>query len=227
MKPDQKHLPVERRPQRLLVLGAGAGTPLVLGIAALDPLFQVIGLVDEDTSLRHQKVLGYPVLGTLADLGKLWKYRTFDGAVVSQSSSPRERKQLFDAAKALDIPFFNLRAQDAQVHPGAWLGEGNVIGPGVRIREACSIGDNNFLGPFTFLGASNRWESHSTVGPRSHFGDRVTMGECVKVGAAARIPENLTVGSECLICAGAVVKESLPAKHALKNRIRPERLPLI
>ena len=94
--------------RRAIVLGAGEAARLLLaGIQGQG--WVVLGLFDDDTSKHGARIVGVPVVGTLAQLGQPGRSRTLlDRAthviVAMPSARPAQRRRAFDIAAASGLP---------------------------------------------------------------------------------------------------------------------------
>jgi FlaA1/EpsC-like NDP-sugar epimerase len=81
--------PEERR--RTLIVGAGRGGRSLLRELRETPGQQVIGFIDDDARLRHRRVHGVQILGSVAEIDDVLGHRRPDVVLVTIPDAPRER----------------------------------------------------------------------------------------------------------------------------------------
>ena len=81
--------PEERR--RTLIVGAGRGGRSLLRELRETPGQQVIGFIDDDPRLRHRRVHGVQILGSVAEIDAVLGQRQPDAVLVTIPDAPRER----------------------------------------------------------------------------------------------------------------------------------------
>jgi len=75
----------------------------------------------------------------------------------------------------------------------------------VFISESSEIGDNIYLGAFSYIGENVILGNNVKIYPNVYIGDNVTIGEGVIVFAGAKIYSESVIGNNCLIHSGAIV----------------------
>jgi sugar O-acyltransferase (sialic acid O-acetyltransferase NeuD family) len=105
------------------------------------------------------------------------------------------------------------------IHPNVALGKKNVIiGEGSIICAGCIITIDINIGKHVILNLCCTVGHDSTIGHYSSFmpsvniSGEVILGDCLYVGTGAKIINQLEIGENTIIGAGAVVSKSLPAK---------------
>ena len=104
------------------------------------------------------------------------------------------------------------------LHPAAWLSPHCTIADGVYVSAHSSIGPGAEIGEHVFVGAKVHIGHDTVVGPYSRLlsgcnvAGHVQVGYGVTVGMGATIIEELEIGPEAFIAAGAVVIKDLPAR---------------
>jgi sugar O-acyltransferase (sialic acid O-acetyltransferase NeuD family) len=97
------------------------------------------------------------------------------------------------------------------VHPGADIGSGCELAPGVVVSAGCVVTTDVRLGAGTLLNPRSGVGHDSVLGrccvvnPGANISGNVTIGDRVLVGSGATILQGLTIGSDAVVGAGAVV----------------------
>jgi UDP-3-O-[3-hydroxymyristoyl] glucosamine N-acyltransferase len=75
----------------------------------------------------------------------------------------------------------------------------------VFMSETASIGENVYLGAFTYIGKNTRIGDDVKIYPNSYIGDDVKIGKGVVIYAGCKIYSDTIIGDHCVIHAGAVL----------------------
>ena len=110
-----------RRKTRLLVYGTGGHGRVVLDAALRSSEFNVIGLLEDDSSLHGKAILGVEVLGGIELLGK---DALSGAAIIVAIGDAKRREEVVGRVERLGYRFA------AVVHPSAILGTGATVGEG-------------------------------------------------------------------------------------------------
>lgn len=188
----------------LVILGAGGMgqevADIVRAAAADGTRWQLIGFIDDDSSLHGGDVLGIPVLG---DHRWLSGHRA---AVAVGVGAPAARRQAWSALQsvgAVEAP--------ALVHPTAYLGAGVELGSGTLVGAHATMTADVIVGRFGIVNVgatvshNARLGDFATVAPGAHLAGHVHLGEGADVGIGASVTQGNTVGEWAIVGAGAVV----------------------
>ncbi len=217
------------RPERVLLLGGGAGA----GVITLDAIRRAGGrpapgvarpqraaaILDNDSAKHGRTVAGVPVLGGFERARALLDDGAYDAAVLCVTGNPAERARLFEAMRADGIPFTNVIDPTVDVAGHVQLGVGNLVMAHVFLGACARLGDNNFLASHVCIEHHCEIGSHSTFGPRTTASGAVTVGDRVKVGMVVAIEPYVTVGSDSVIASGCTLTTSLPAGARVKAQV--------
>lgn len=123
-----------------------------------------------------------------------------DGAAPGNGPGPATLIRVADPQLALAriLPLFFPEPDDvpagvdesAIVGPGAELGSGIRVGPGVVIGEGAALGEESRVGPFTVIGEGVR------VGRRCRIGSHCSLQAGVRVGDRVRLHAGVRLGTE-------------------------------
>jgi UDP-3-O-[3-hydroxymyristoyl] glucosamine N-acyltransferase len=75
----------------------------------------------------------------------------------------------------------------------------------VFISESSEMGDDLYLGAFSYIGENVRIGANAKIYPNVYIGDNVEMGDNVIVFAGAKIYSESIIGNNCVIHSGAIV----------------------
>ncbi len=100
--------------KRVLVLGAGRAGEALLRDLRLDRSFHLVGLLDDNRSLRGAKLHGVPVLGSLEQLGDIAQETAAEMLLIAMpSASNAQMQRVVEACELTGLPFRTVpRLQD-------------------------------------------------------------------------------------------------------------------
>jgi sugar O-acyltransferase (sialic acid O-acetyltransferase NeuD family) len=205
------------RPERILLLGGGAGA----GMVALDSLSRIghqraVGILDKNPNACGKSVAGVPILGGLDRAEELWRAGFCDSVIILFSDRIAEREALFNHLRAKGVPFANVVDPTAQLRNHVRMGQGNLILGNGFLATCVSVGDNNFILSHSCI------EHHATVGSHCVFGPRFTttgyvkIGDRVRTGMSVSLEPHVKIGDDSVIASGCVLTRDVPARSIIK-----------
>lgn len=194
----------------IAIIGAGGfGREVKLIIDALNAkieTFTFTGFYDDGLD-KGTVVNGYPVLGSIEDLNSVTKPLS----IVLGIGVPQVKRKIVQRISNNFISFPTL------IHPSAVIGQDEVvIGKGVLICALSVITCNIIIEDFVTLnllctvGHDSVIKDYSSFMPSVNISGEVLINEGVYVGTGAKIINQLTIGHNTIVGAGAVVSKSLP-----------------
>lgn len=73
------------------------------------------------------------------------------------------------------------------------------------VSESATIGENIYIGAFTYIGDNVTIGKNVKIFPSSYIGDNVTIGDNTIVFSGGKIYSDCTVGNNCVINSGAII----------------------
>jgi len=174
---------------RFIVCGSGGHAAHLIALVSAAKLGQVIACCDDDVHRLGTQVMGVPVIGTIAELGK--ELPAGGDAVGLGIGDPHVRKRLLTFGQRCGWHLPAIIHPLASIAVGASVGDGTVVDAGAVVGARVSIGQ----GAIIEAGAS---VAHDTQ-----------VGECCHIEAGARILAGARVGRGVRIGAGAVVQRQV------------------
>jgi sugar O-acyltransferase (sialic acid O-acetyltransferase NeuD family) len=193
---------------RILILGAGGHGQVIadalLQAAAAGAPWQPIGFLDDNLALRGQMRLGLPIAGPLASLGEI----PHDGIVLGIGDN-QVRSRLFARLAAEGEQFVTACHPRAVIAPEVVVGAGTVVFAGAIVNTGTCVGCNVILNTGSTVDHHNTIGDHVHIAPGVHVGGDVTIGAGSLIGIGATVMPQRTVGSWCIVGAGALVHDDL------------------
>lgn len=196
---------------KIAIIGAGGFgrevKMLIDQINDADKQYEFIGFFD-DAFEKNLIINGFPVLGSIDDINSL----EHELALVVAVGDPKTKRILLNKITNKKVIFPTL------IHPNVFIGKDDVsIGKGCIICCSNVITVNITIGDFVILnlmctvGHDTVIANFSSFMPSVNISGEVNIREGVYVGTGAKIINQLEIGENTIIGAGAVVYKSLPA----------------
>lgn len=198
--------------EKIAIIGAGGFgrevKMLIDQINQTDKKYEFIGYYDDgiekNTTINQNKVLG-----NIEDLNAVQEKIN----IVIAIGSPETKKAIFEKITSKNIDFPTL------IHPSVIIGNEEVsIGRGCVICAGSIITCNIQIKDFVIInlmctiGHDTVIHSFSSFMPAVNISGEVEIYEEVYVGTGAKIINQLQIGAQTIVGAGAVVSKSLPEK---------------
>lgn len=196
--------------KNIVIIGAGGFgrevKTLIDSINNQTPTYRFLGFYD-DGFKKGQIINGCPVLGGILDINAI----NIQCSVVIAVGDPQTKQGLYEKIKNSNVDFPNI------IHPNVLLSDDFVeIGMGNIICASCIITCNINIKDFVILnlmctvGHDTIISSFSSFMPSVNISGDVLIHEKVYVGTGAKIINQLEIGANTIVGAGAVVSKSLP-----------------
>ena len=197
--------------EKIAIIGAGGFgrevKTLIDSINQLSNQFDLIGFFDDNID-KGTLINGLKVLGGLTDLNKIdYKLNIAIGIGV-----PEIKQKIISCINNTNVSYPNL------IHPSVLiskddvsLGKGNIICAGNILTCNINLEDFITLNLCCTVGHDTKIASYSSFMPSVNISGEVDINQSVYVGTGAKIINQLSVGENTIVGAGAVVAKSLPA----------------
>ena len=196
--------------EKIAIVGSGGFAREILtlidDINQRQPTFEVVGFVDSDTS---KTIHGYQVIGDDDFVNQVKEPLS----VVIAVGEPHLKKKIRNKYTNPLVKFPSL------IHPSVLIGskdtvsvgEGCVICAGCILTTDIKIKDFVTLNLMCTVGHDTEIDNYCSFMPSVNISGEVKVNEGVYAGTGAKIINQLEIGNNTIIGAGAVVAKSLPA----------------
>ena len=174
----------------LLLLGCGGHARSLIDLVETEGQWLIYGLLGLPEQVGTN-VLGYPVVGTDADLGSLRDTCPSAVLAIGQLPDPAPRKLLATLLEELSFHCPVLISPHAVVSRHAQLGAGTVVGHGAIVNAGAVVG------------------SHCTLNTRALIEHDAQLGDHCHVSTGALVNGGVQLGSGCFIGSGAMLRDGL------------------
>ena len=192
--------------EKIILIGGGGHCRSCIDVIEQEGRFTIAGIVDVPEK-KHDNVLGYPIIGSDADLSELIKSVPNVLITLGQIKSPARRVELFNMLKQMCALFPMIQSPLAYVSPHAQIAEGTIVMHHALINAGARIGRNCIINNKALIEHDVVIEDHC----------HISTGAVVNGG--------VTIGSGSFFGSGAVSKEytSIPANSFIKaNSLIPK-----
>ena len=196
--------------KKIAIIGAGGFgrevKTIIDSINNENSTYEFVGFYD-DGFQKGEMINGYSVLGSVEDINSL----TDDYSIVIAVGDPKTKYSILKKIANTHIDFPNI------IHPTVLIsndyvqiGKGNIICAGSILT--CNIVIENFviINLMCTVGHDTTIKSYASFMPSVNVSGEVIIQQKVYVGTGAKIINQLEIGENTIVGAGAVVSKSLP-----------------
>ncbi len=198
-------------PKRLVIVGAGGfGREVLDVVRAMDPLGQAMSfagfVADDEPSPGLLERIGAQWLGTPDEFAALPSADLYAVCVSAADARQRLARQM-DSVGLLAATL---------IHPTAIVGADVELGAGVVMCAQSHVTTNVRIGAHVHIDRLAQVGHDCVVGdfvtmhPATVLSGTVSIGDRTKFGTSSCVLPNLTIGSDAVIGAGAVVIDDVP-----------------
>ena len=192
----------------LLLLGGGGHCAAVIDVIESTAEFEVAGIVEAEGT-TESTFLGYPVLGTDADLPDLIKIYPNCVITVGQIQSAAVRRKLFEKVKSLGGQLPVVKSPLAKVSKTAEVCEGTVIMHLALVNALVKIGENGIVNTKSLIEHGTEVGADSHISTGAIINGDCHIGEGCLIGSGAILLQGIRVADQTLVGAGAVVTKNI------------------
>ncbi len=205
----------------IILIGAGGHSHACIDAIEQQGRYRIAGLVGAagDAQIAH---LGYPVIGTDADLAQLVRICRLALIAVGQIRSAAPRMRLYEQATALGFELPPIVARTAYVSRHARIGAGTLVMHGAIVNAGARVGANCIVNSRALIEHDASVGDHCHIATGAILNGDVAVGAGSFVGSGSVIMQGLSIGQDCTVGMGLSVRHDQP-DHAryLGPRDRP------
>ena len=191
--------------EKVIIFGSRGHAKTVIDILEKQNLYQIIGIFADTPGMVGTELMGYPILGKIAD------FHGSDKGIVALGDN-YVRYSAVNSILNINPAFKFISA----VHPSAVIGRnveigsGTVIVGGVVINPFAKIGIHCIINTKASLGHDVTIGDFSTIAPGATIAGYTTIGTLSTVALGANVIHKLRIGNGTLIGAGSTVIRDIP-----------------
>lgn len=196
-----------RTPEKpsILLLGAGGHARACIDVIELDGSYAIAGLIGVAPEVGSS-VLGYPVLGTDADLPQLLARYGCGVVTVGQIKTPEPRMHLFAELEKRACLVPAIVSPRAYVSPHARVGHGTVVLHGAVINAGATVGRNCIVNSMALVEHDVVVGDHCHIATGARINSGVRVGDGSFIGSGASVRQGISIGRKCIIGMGQALR---------------------
>ncbi|MEM7645819.1 MAG: acetyltransferase [Pseudomonadota bacterium] len=191
--------------KKIAILGAGSHGQVLLETIKAASDFDILGFFDNTPDMQGKTVLGVPVMGTDQDLALLDTNRVFLANGIGMVQSSSKRHEIFLEFKKKGFHFPQLIHPFSWVSPSAQIGEGCQIMAGAVVQTGALLKENCIVNSSSNIDHHCRLEESVHIAPGATLSGGVKIGPLTHIGTNAQVIQEIRVGREVTVAAGATV----------------------
>lgn len=191
---------------KIIILGANGHGRVVADIVMKMNRWNQIKFLDDDETIKSS--MGIEVVGKVYDMYKF--INDYDLFVAIGNNRIREKIQSQLEAAGASIPVL--------IHPSAIIGEqvkfgiGTVVMAGVMINTCTTIGKGCIINTGAIIDHDSIIQDFVHISPGVCIAGTVEVGRGTWIGIGSTVINNITITSDCIVGAGAVVVKDIVEK---------------
>lgn len=193
----------------IVIVGAGGfGREvawLIEDINKINESWNLIGFVDDNEALLGTSINGYEVLGNVE-----WLCRQ-NFHVVCAIGDPKIKKMTIERLENSENHYPVLVHPSVICSDKVKIGEGSIICAGNIITVNIEIGSHVIINLDCTIGHDAIIGNYSTILPSVNVSGYVKVNECVSLGTCCAVIQGISIGTNTIIGAGAIVVKDIPS----------------
>ena len=197
-------------PMKIVVIGAGGfGREVIWTLNDCNKnskKYEILGYIDDNSSLHGKKIDNYPVLGGLDWFSEENK----DVYCIIAIGDSKTRYDIFRKLESKKIKFATI------IHPSVIsskfveIGEGTIIQAGVILTTDIRLGRHVHININSTVGHDSELNDFVTLNPGVHVNGDTILDTGVFVGTGTTMNEKIKIGQWSIIGAGTVLIDDVP-----------------
>lgn len=192
----------------ILLIGAGGHARACIDVIEDAGQYSVFGLIGQVHEVGSD-VLGYPVLGSDADMPALLARCGRALITVGQIASPDARMRIAAQLASLDIEMPLIVSPRAHVSRHASVGAGTIVMHGAIVNAAASVGKHCIVNSQSLIEHDAGVGAFCHVSTGAILNGGVAIGEGSFIGSGSVVKQGVVTGQRCIVGMGTVLRRDL------------------
>ena len=185
----------------ILLFGAGGHAKSCIDVIEQEGRFNIVGLIGKKDEVGSS-ILGYPIIGTDADLSILINQSQNALITIGQIKTPEPRIHLFNLLKQNGFNLPKIISPKAYISAHAAVGSGTVVFHGAIVNAGAVIGDNCIINSQSLVEHDAIINEHCHISTGAIINGDTNIGSRTFIGSGSRIREGINIGEQCFIGMG-------------------------
>jgi sugar O-acyltransferase (sialic acid O-acetyltransferase NeuD family) len=170
---------------------------------------KIVAILDDNESLHGTEVCGVPVVGPLSLASEFPDEVNFIFGIGSHRSR-LIRSNIIERIGIEETRYISIIHETANVLPGAQIGHGCIIHPGVIVGQDSRLDGFNLVFTNSIVASRNHLHKFSMVTSLVALTDGVEIGQGAFIGTGSAVGEGVRVGPGALVGMGSVILKDVP-----------------
>lgn len=170
---------------------------------------KIVAILDDNESLHGTEVCGIPVVGSLSLATEYPDEVSFIFGIGSHRSR-LIRSNVIERIGIEESRYISIIHESANVLPGAKIGHGCIVHPGVIIGQDSRLDGFNLVFTNSIVASRNHLHKFAMVTSLVALTDGVEIGQSAFIGTASAVGEGVRVGPGALVGMGSVILKDVP-----------------
>lgn len=191
--------------KKLILVGGGGHCKSCIDVIEQEGKYKIIGILDSE-ELIGEKILGYEIIGTDAEISRLVKEEHSFLITVGQIKTSAIRKKLFSLLSQNSVQIATVISPRAYVSKHTVIGKGTIIMHDALVNADASIGENCIINTKALVEHDAIIEDFCHISTAAVVNGGVVVKEGTFFGSNAVSKEYVETKPNDFIRAGSVVK---------------------
>ena len=189
---------------KLIILGSGGHSKVVIDIVKQNSDYEIIGLIDNNVG---GEVLDIPVIGTDEELDNIFESGIKNAFVAIGNNNIR--KKLLIKLKKIGFNLINVISKNAIISESVKMGRGILIMPGAVVNSSSQVYDGCIINTNSSVDHDCTIEEYTHIAPGCTIAGSVKIGKKCFLGVGSKVIDGIEIQDETIIGAGTTIIESM------------------
>ena len=194
---------------KLLLVGGGGHARACIDVIEQQRVYQISGLIGLPAEVGRS-CLGYPVIGTDADLPMLSMEYRFAFIAIGQIQSPETRLAIYLRLLELGFQLPAVISPTAYVSRHAVVGDGSIVMHGAIVNAGAEVGENCIINTRALIEHDAKVASNSHISTGAIVNGNARIGAGTFIGSCSVVREGIVLGEGCTVGMGLSVRHDKP-----------------
>ena len=212
------------RKKTIILVGGGGHCKVIIDAIKKSRKFIIYGVIDKNLA-KGTSILGSKVIGRDNMLPMIFK-QGIKNAFISVGSTGNcgIRKKICDNLKNIGFKLPIITHPNSVIAEDVKFGEGTFVAAGAVINPGVKIGKNVIINTSSSVDHDCEIADFVHIAPGVTLSGNVKIGSQTHIGTGTKIIQGLSIGKNCMVKAGELVRRDVPDNITYSDRIYEEYL---
>lgn len=194
--------------EKIILVGGGGHCLSCIDVIESGDEYAITGIIDLNEKVGR-KILGYPIIGTDADLPEILETVKSFLITIGQIKTAVNRIKKYDLLKRIGGNLAVVISPTAYVSKHSEIGEGTIVMAHAFINSGACIGANAIVNTGAIIEHGVKIGRHCHIATSCVVNGDCTIGERVFLGSNSVLHNSVSITDDVILGAGSVVKSSI------------------